>query len=850
MMIRTSRFGAGAKAWIACMLLTISPICAGIAGARVSVGENILLNGRLEADQLPFPQYWNAREGTVRYLRDGGPDGLAAIRIAPGRRTEVGVSQMGLQTASNGLYRIRLRYRAQDAAFDKCQIGIAVGRWELFDGIDLPGGTCGWRTIEGTVKAIDYPKANTHFLVFYTIGLSSGLVEFADVQLSPADERTARQTSTSSLVAAARTIRLVPIAPRLDEIHAGERTVEFRFFGTMPDGVSEGDCVAVFDFGNAGMVELPIRRDPIRLAVPVGTSGGDMTAKVVVKSTGEELFRRVFPYGFKAALRTPVAGRRLNGLCTEICRKKLLPGRHALSIGCERRAWHYISAPGVVSLDGKVIVDGTFPRHETFRELGPGDHDLDLDLPDGGEVIVRRVSEIFNFCSGVNNPIAGYGVFDWEFTKRHVVGAVTTHNCPRLKSQNDELKRLGGLVLWQFKSSNIASGDDFIGRAEKSWGLRPGTNYDGVTADEQYLAQSDMMTRFADGLWRMHGNACTREKRIYSWFVGNPAVDGVDHDALAAAVNATEGKGKALYEMYFPTRETETEARAYIAARMHETLTKYDRFCPGILPRLGFVFGNFNTTTFITLWSHPQVDYKYYLDMQWNALANDPAFDGIGATGYWGSHDADEELHRWSFLLARHYVVEGRTDMLSAAYGLKYNGLVADGDFAEGLGRWTASPGVEPMTIEGLGGLSQSRWGGNDGNGDTCAAFPVKAADTASSVSQRLRGLVPGRWYRLTFCSFNVADMVARRTDKYLHGVIADIGQGAVRDPSRSWTDFENSARGSQNGGAARANLHVVTFRATADETVLAISDAKAKAGDRLGVNFVSVNPYIPVAGE
>lgn len=833
-----------------CLMLVVALTCAGFAEAKVPVGEEMLLNGKLEADQLAFPPYWNAREGTVRYLKDGGPDGLAALRIEPGRRDEVSCNQSGLQTASNGLYRLRLRYRAKDAAFGTCKIGIYAGRWERFDGFPLPGGTCDWQTIERTVTAIDYPRANTHSLVFYTIGLRKGFVEFADISLTPADGRTAAETNPSSLAEAARQIRLVPLAPRLDEIPRVKRTVAFRFFGALPEGVSEAGCVAHFDFGAAGAVELQLTREPMRLVIPAAAAGGEMTATVRAKATGEELFRRVFPYGFKVALRHPTPGRRLNNLCTEIFREKLPAGRRTFAFGCERRAWHYISAPGTVTLDGVVVADDTFPRHETLRELAPGDHELVFDLPKGGEAVVRRVSEILNYCSGVGNPIAEYGTFDWAFVKRHVVGAVTTHNCPRFKTENAELRRLGGLLLPQFISSNLASADDFVRRAEDSWGLRKGTSYDGVTADEQYLAQSDIMNRYADGLWRTRDSEPARQRRLYSWFVGNPAVEGVDHDALSAAVNATYGKGKALYEMYFSTRATEADARAHIRTRLHETLAKYERFCPGILSRLGFIFGNFNTTTFITLWAHPQVDYKYYLDLQWQALATDPAFDGIGTTGYWGSQDADEELHRWSFMLTRHYVIEGRTDLLSDAYGLGFCGLVADGDFTEGLARWRTTDGVGPMTIPGLGGNAQSRWGGTEGNGDTCAAFPEKEEGRTSSVSQRLSGLVVGRLYRLTFCSFNVADMLARRKNLYRHGVIADLGAGAEPDAARSFLSVENKARSSNNGGAARVNLHVVTFRATRPETLLTISDAEAKAGDRLGVNFISVNPYIPEEGR
>ena len=48
---------------------------------------------------------------------------------------------------------------------------------------------------------------------------------------------------------------------------------------------------------------------------------------------------------------------------------------------------------------------------------------------------------------------------------------------------------------------------------------------------------------------------------------------------------------------------------------------------------------------------HPEVDCKYYLDMQMNFAANDPVCRDIGLIGHWGSYYADDELHRWSFAL-------------------------------------------------------------------------------------------------------------------------------------------------------------------------------------------------------
>ena len=84
---------------------------------------------------------------------------------------------------------------------------------------------------------------------------------------------------------------------------------------------------------------------------------------------------------------------------------------------------------------------------------------------------------------------------------------------------------------------------------------------------------------------------------------------------------------------------------------------------PGVESSTGIIFGDFNQIPILSLAHHPSVDFKYYLDMQLNLVANDPAFANLGATGYWGSYYADRELYRWAFMLLRHYCVEGNTEM-------------------------------------------------------------------------------------------------------------------------------------------------------------------------------------------
>ena len=61
----------------------------------------------------------------------------------------------------------------------------------------------------------------------------------------------------------------------------------------------------------------------------------------------------------------------------------------------------------------------------------------------------------------------------------------------------------------------------------------------------------------------------------------------------------------------------------------------------------GLILGNFNQIPIISLDVNPEVDYKYYLDMQLHLIATSPQLKGLGMTGYWGSYYDDEELDRF-----------------------------------------------------------------------------------------------------------------------------------------------------------------------------------------------------------
>ena len=106
----------------------------------------------------------------------------------------------------------------------------------------------------------------------------------------------------------------------------------------------------------------------------------------------------------------------------------------------------------------------------------------------------------------------------------------------------------------------------------------------------------------------------------------------------------------------------------------------------------------------------------------------------------------------------RHYVVEGRKDMLSGKYGFTYRpDHILNGDFRGSLEPWATNGAVRADSFAGFAKASQNRWGGNGGVGDTFAVLS-RGKDSFATVSQKAKGLVPGRKYRLRYSTFDVKD--------------------------------------------------------------------------------------------
>ena len=846
--------------------LLAAALTAAFALAAVKPGENLLLNGSLEADQADIPPFWNASDSMKESLKwnpDGGPDGLPCLSFHAGRNPDVRVKQYGLDLVPDGRYRISMQVRTKNFRSGS-HTGILLvnsGSWRSTAGVfSLPRDTTGaWQRVESEFRCFDAPDGYTAMIHVVD---QRGELDVADIRLEAIDGLALAKSGPSKQVACEMRPRLVPVAPKLACIPADDPRVSFRFFGRL-GGADEAYEVSVTAEGSAERVRRTLSREEMRLPLPKGATNGVMAVAVAEKATGKVVVES--RYNFRVVgSRVPrdrVCSRRLNNLCSEVLSATLETcGTNRFVFAMSRDGWAYLSVrlripPGrdagmrdacpYLRIDGREVIDPSTPRHETFRRLAAGEHVLEVSGVEAGVVVVREIAEILNYCPGVNSVVKENPPYDWDFNERYVLPAVTT--------------QLGGSVPKERRAEFRARGYEWMNNINLTGGETAGMiaklascagmtkpEYDGVACDEQNYSDIAAIDAYAAGMWA-YDLEKNPSRPVHTWaYGGKPPSGAVSLDFLSACINVSGGRGMLLRELYCSTRETEEAERRYLRSRIGDVMDAYRVMDAGAMGSIGVVLGNFNQTPVLTLVHHPEVDYKYALDMQVNFAANDPSCRGIGLVGYWGSYYADEEMHRWSFALMRHYVVEGRTDMLSAAHGFRYRpDHVLNGDFRGTLAPWRAKGRVRLDEHTNFASRSQNRWGGNGGTGDTFAVL-VRGEGEASSLSQTVKGLVPGRKYCLQFATFDVKDVKADRIAPRRFGIDATLSDGAEIDESLSWLHVDERIQGryAANNGVARINLRHIVFTARAPEAELVLDNSTARPGEELGVNCLSLLPY------
>ena len=525
------------------------------------------------------------------------------------------------------------------------------------------------------------------------------------------------------------------------------------------------------------------------------------------------------------------------------------------------------SAAATVTLDG---ADGPDPliahdaatnrTQEAMRHLEKGKHTLRTVCADGSSIerlCVRAIPEMISYSTlYTKSPLIGKGPHDAELLeaaiRRNVntliVGASSSLDASTVQTWTGQGKRwLGGCgIAWGSAAENY---DYWTGHLEKAPFL------DGLIADEfcPRARISNGKPRFfpeqyaacSEAIKAMHESPRFRGKQFYAYigdwqrFIWEEAQESTDF-----AQTLMDSGNRLSWERYFREQPTEAEAHRYLDWNLKQPMQAWRAAQPDAAEHLIICMG-LTTLPSHNLSNHPHVDYKVWMDMQVNVLANDPTYAGLAGFMWWGLGGAEEEMVRWTARLFRHYGIEGRTDRLSAdPYLLRH---IENPDFEQGARGWTIEPADDESTRVrtriGYGGGVQGRVGVTEGNH---FLWMKRSATKPNRFGQEIRHLEPGRLYSVKLLTVDYAELTgaASGDEPAPHALSVEV-EGARVETGNRYHHVFPVRRG------VRLNYWWRVFRAESTTARLIVSDWQSEdepggpIGQELVYNFVEVQPYL-----
>ena len=839
------------------LLLFLFCLCASIGLFAQQEGNNLILNGDFSELIDGRPNFWSSSPEPFSYFRtQGGPNGLNYLSMCEadneGYENKVRVNSLTLVPGES--YRLSAMVRTTNFTASRGDILVIDNGWYRETGFqNFPKNTDGWQKYEKVIKAPESSDTTKYDLVILTIN-QKGAMDVTDVKLIPLTEKAIEESKPTTSRSMADHARLFPWFPSFNEVPISNPAISFMWYGTLSKDFKPQDFLAqaVGEGFTSPLVPFETGK-PFRFTLK-GMKAGlqNLTVKIIAKADAKVAYEETFIVNLRDIPTEAQAtkGTRLNNFTVELVNRRVNPNQ-TIEFTTAHDQWMYFTVKTPTNkdftmlLDGAKIDDPATGLPEAFRLVPAGRHTIAADCR--GTLIVRAIAELFS-CAICEGPrVTNFPTFNWEFAKKWMLPAVTSPNRggpneQMLKECHDSGRIWTG-NLWAVNPPTVEEQLRRIDSALK--GLK---GRDGVTADELFYTTPEI-DNYTQAL-KMH--PYNRDILIYTWGCGEPGMRGMHTDFIATCLNASHGRGKILREAYIGANQlSEEKAKKVAYANMGNYFKISKSFYPDFARRAGIILGNFNQLNVITLEYYPQVDFKYYLDMQMNILANDPLFEGLGMTGYWGTHYADEEMYRWSHALLRHYVVEGQKEMLSKKYGFSYvPGHIENNDFADGLKGWTVIEGekgsVGTAYNKELNHRNQNRWGGAGDIGNTFCTLKV-VAGKPNTVSQVAKNLIPGKQYMLLFTAGSYDDLKIQKFNPREFGFDATISDAEIV-PEDSFVFVDKREKGNYafNHNIARQNLYRYVFKPKKSEVTITFSDAKAIPGETLMFNYVQVKPFFP----
>jgi hypothetical protein len=580
----------------------------------------------------------------------------------------------------------------------------------------------------------------------------------------------------------------------------------------------------------------------------------------------------------------------LNNLVWELLRveHKRVDGTERFIFKSPKRRWVYVAATtreaaGTMRIslnEHKDII--TFAKDEkatkeSMRFLPAGEHEL-IVSSDGAcrleSLVIRSIPEILlhEFMGG---PSGDLEMSLEAFYAKHVMPNVNTFvGAPGYMAEDHDYLQIfkkwrqgGGRLLLACPARGTPDIGDSSFTVEQAYEFMASTKgltnpfADGIIIDEFIGHNDPSYSNYGQAIRQLRESPTFKNKLIYT-YIGTLYGIEPGKDLVSAIVDSG---GTLAWERYLSTASEHllpnpsgSAARNFLREEygLVDSARFYRDRCPGSIEHLAVCFGFFSKPGGHLLNATPWVNYNVYLDMQFNVVANNPAFWGTyGLMGYHTSY-SDEETLRWICRLFRHYGMEGNTrpatdDPYSSPH-------LVNGDFEDGTQGWQIAPAVEDSirtgSQEGLGFL-QTRYGRKSG-GDTGLVM-ARSASGPNAITREIMDLQPGKLYTFRMMTSDFKDM----SNKENHAVSVRL-DNVTLIPERTITQlFPNPTWGGHppyDGNTHQAWLayHWYLFRANETTAKLTLSDwaDDEKPGGTIGqeliFNFIQVHPYYAPEGD
>ncbi|MBE6355961.1 MAG: hypothetical protein E7058_02470 [Lentisphaerae bacterium] len=802
----------------------------------------LVFNPELRADNRSFPSGWMplTRSGAqVLYFREGGPDNKPFFRLTS-RKAPSLLHQTNLKLVKGEKYILGAWFRTKNVVNRMSGIRVASSSNHMqYNGdhllVGLPENMNEWRYFE---RVITLPAEEKPLYPYYDIELildaGGGQLDISGVTLKPVSEIAKRDSKTLMENVAPC---LVPLGI-LYYIPQNKPAMDFRWVGEFKGGEPQNcECEFYFSYDKKTVTApFSFERFNVDFGKLTAKKVQDMRIRIVDRKTRKIWFEETYSVRSMPIPELAANARQLNNIVTEVFNAGVKDGE-TVKFANNRYGFvlfHFDSngrKPFSVSLNGKKIFDEKAPQSEIIRDLDPGVFEVKV-TGNSGNLQIRLIPDVMTFAL-MTPRMPGNGIYNWEFAKKYLFPGLTTINVAGLTPQQfAELNQLGRKYLENYGIQNWSNpniAEDNLQRMQKSKAFRNPYSH-GSTLDESECFYPVMLDPYAYALKKF----TNPYDRMMVTYQTGPVTDAL-MNSISAAANATRGKAWLAFELYPRGEENMDDVKAMLSNAAQEW-NMFRDCAPGLFSKAGVCWGNFSCPPNISLAHYPDIDYKVIIDMKMHAVANDPAFNGVGKVGFWGTYAADEEIARWSFRVMRHYAFEGKKNLLSREYGFSLKpGFVKNAAFTDGLNGWQVSGNIVKEVYAGYG-KNSIKLHGSKGAGDDFALF-TKEKGTHAELSQVAKGFEKGKKYLMYFYVGDFDDVICNRQRVGALPLKVTLDGAKILNK----THYQGSAT---KGNHAYVNIHKIIFTAENDEIKLTFDNKEAKDGSMLMLNYICIRPY------